>query len=36
MELKVWLWSSKDGYGVEKNGYVVERMDMQLKGWIWS
>ena len=29
LELKGWIWSRKDGYG-------VERIDMELKDWGWS
>ena len=36
MELKGRVWSRKDGDGVERRGIGVERLDMVLKGWIWS
>ena len=29
MELKEWIWRKKNGYG-------VERMDMEINGLLWS
>ena len=36
MALKRWVWISKDGYGVERIDMELKRLGMEFKGWIWG